>query len=133
MSYRGALTLTHDVVISACYAVGVGGVIYLLAMLNITIIPALSHHNRRGLAWLAYALSILIAVLISSYTNLAGIAGDSVITLDARHHVESVQKIISQTSLSAQTAQSTATSLRAEQTRFLKLAKAEKNSGCVIT
>ncbi len=104
MSYRGALTLTHDVVISACYAVAVGGVIYLLAMLNVTIIPALSHHNRLGLAWLAYALSILIAVLISSYTNLAGIAGEAVMTLDARHHVESVQEIISQTSLSAQTA-----------------------------
>lgn len=129
MSYRGAMTLTHDVVISVCYAVAVGGVIYLLAMLNITIIPALSHHNRRGLAWLAFSLSILIAILISSYTNLAGIAGNAVMTLDARHHVESVQEIISQTSLSAQTAQNTVTSLQAERARFLELAKTEKKAG----
>lgn len=129
MSYRGALTLAHDVIISICYAVAVAAVIYLLAMFNITIIPALSQRNRKGLAWSAYALSILIAVLISSYTNLAGIAGNAVMTLDARHHVENVQTIISQTSLSAQTAQGTVTSLKAEQSRFLELAESEKKSG----
>lgn len=131
MSYRGVLTLTDDVVISAVYAVGVGGVIYLLGMVNLIILPVLSPHNRRGLPWLAYCLSILIAILISSYTNLVGITGDPVMTLDARHHVESIQQIISQTSISAQTAQNTASSLRAEQARFLALAKKEEASGTI--
>lgn len=129
MSYRGALTLAHDVVISVCYAVAVGAVIYLLAMVNLTIIPALSHHNRKGYGWSGFVLSILISISISSYTNIVGIAGNAVMTLDVRHRVETVQEAISKTSLSVQTVQNTVTSLQAEKTRFLALAKSERNSG----
>ena len=129
MSYRGAMTLAHDVVISVCYAVAVGGVIFLLASLNIRILPALSNHNRQGWAWGAYMLSILIAISVSSYTNLAGIAGSAVMELDAKHHVENVQEIISQTSISVQAAQNIATSLEAEGARYLELAEKERISG----
>ena len=129
MSYRGVMTINDDVIIAICYAVGVGSVLYLLASLCITIIPVLSNHNRQGSAWSAFTLAILIAISMSSYTNLAGIIGPSVQLLDAKHHIENVQVVLSDTSLIAQSAQSTVTSLQAERSRFLTLAEKEKTSG----
>jgi len=123
------IDMTGNVWISTIYSVAVGVAIFFLASISADIMPNLNETSSSTWPWVGFFLSILLVLNMSAFTNVLAISWEDVARLDARNHIEQVQKAFSRKSVEIQDQKNIVMSLTADKKRYLMLAEKEKKTG----